>query len=278
MDCGYVHLDPRPSPKDLASFYRRTYYQVEHPVQHAKEQREWWYWRRVYADRMRYAASQLSYRPGKTYCVMDVGAGHGQFLVAARETMKRIGLAPWLFWAVEPNRSAQVALRLADLTVFDYIPVMETRVDVVHCSLVLEHVHNPLQTLKQIHRMMNPGAILCVVVPNEFNVLQNRMAARFGYTPIHWEHVNYFAKTTICQLVRKAGFERMVIEATFPMEWFALHTPLNYVRHPWTGTVAHWLRMAFEIVMRKTGRWDKLSKRWGWYGIGREIVVWGRKR
>lgn len=282
-DCGFVHQDPLPDAGDVAEMYRAEYYQTMHAGRYAKEKREWRYWRRVYSERMRKAERWLPDVFGKMYRVLDVGTGYGWFLIAAREskgtTLK--GKA-WDFWAMEPNEVAHKRLFASGFGVargLEDSSALISFVDFMHCSFVLEHLIDPFDALHRMWKMLRPGGILCIVTPNEFNPYQVRMREMYGYTPYSPEHINYFSQINIQALLDKAGFEILDIENTFPMEWFALMTPLNYVIMPWMGPIAHWLRMIFEwsLMTFAPKRMDRLRHRWAEQGIGRETIVWARK-
>jgi hypothetical protein len=109
-------------------------------------------------------------------------------------------------------------------------------------------------------------------------VPQNKLAQRYGYSPLHPHHVNYFTPATLRALVERAGFEVVRMTATFPMEWLALHG-LNYVKHPKLGRVAHWLRMGIEAsaLSFAPDRWERLRDGWAARGWGREVELWARK-
>jgi hypothetical protein len=124
---------------------------------------------------------------------------------------------------------------------------------------------------------MMPGGVMCIVVPNEFNPLQKELTRRYGYTPLHPHHVNYFTPLTLSRLAYKAGFSILRTLTTFPMERLAL-MGLNYVKYPRLGKLAHWLRMLIESWwMLDPVAHDERRARWAGQGIGREIELWIRK-
>jgi len=265
---GYVHLVPVPEATDVDRMYRFRYYQQDHPQEGAKMSREWRYWRDVYERRFRMAGTLAR-------SVLDVGAGFGHFLEAVAASGGTLSPA---CAAVEPSYAAQRILQDKGFKTYGSIEQVDHSADFVHCALVLEHIVDPLALLKEIHKCLTWRGTLCVVVPNEFNPLQNQMVERFGYSPVHQEHINYFSIGTIKDLLHKAGFVVFHTETNFPMEWFALNTPLNYVLHPWTGPIAHKIRMGLERLAIRMGWWDDWSSKWAQQGIGREVVLYAQKR
>lgn len=268
---GYTHLDPLPSQADLDYLYASTYYQVYNPGWFRKEQHEQWYWRRVYQAR----CAQFEYWRGATIDaplnVLDWGAGVGWFVKATRQFNPTYSVIGY-----EPNEYAREFAQTASIvSSLDAIP---SREDFVHCSLVLEHVLNPLAELQTLYNHLKPGGMLCVVVPNELNELQQELMHRYDYTPLHQHHINYFTGLSLSNLLRKAGFDIVHTTATFPMEWLALHG-LNYVKYPRLGKVAHWVRMYYEwsnlVVSREN--WEREKDGWQSKGWGREVEIWAKK-
>lgn len=282
--CGFMHQQPLPSQESLDAFYTNFYTKGENLLE--QDARDAWYWRLVYRERMREFERLVP--EAQFRWLLDYGAGLGWFIKFAR---KRGTLRKWIAWGYEPAQCEHVVHGIVD-SLDDHLKavchpnmlkVMEAagmymRNDAIHCSLVLEHVRDPVATLRQIHDLLLPGGILCVVVPNEFNPLQERLRTRYGYTPLHETHVNYFTPETLRGCLERAGFEVLRTTATFPIEWFALHG-LNYVKFPSTGKAAHTLRMLFEAALLTLvpGLKRRLYERWARKGVGREVEVWARK-
>ena len=266
-NCGFEHQDPRPAQADVDRYYRETYYQVDHKRQAAKERRERWYWREVYRERLQQAF--MDNAPFYACRVLDVGAGCGEFLSVAHDD-------GWHIQGIEPCKDLWTPGVMYEQKLF----ITGAEYDFIHCSLVLEHVVDPFSLLKQMRRRLAPGGVVCVVVPNERNMLQEIMRRRFEYDPVCAEHINYFTQRSIMRLMERAEFHVYDQYNTFPMERFALKSPLNYVKYPWTGTIAHWHRMLWEwaFYKRNPATLRKYQRECRVLGVGRETVVWGRAR
>ena len=281
--CGYAHLIPLPTEAALAEYYRDEFYHEGRPLLEQR-QADRWYWRLVFRERMREferlapSEREIVVR-GRTEIlprsILDYGAGLGWFVKFAQMfgDWAAEGYEPadceHVTWAVHDHLPSSRLLKSTFGDAFQY--------EAIHCSLVLEHVRDPVATLRQMHDLLLPGGVLCVIVPNEFNELQNRLR-RWGYSPLNKEHVNYFTPETLRPCLERAGFEVLRETASFPIEWFALHG-LNYVKFPSTGKVAHTLRMLFEaaLLTLAPGLKRRLYERWARKGVGREVEVWARK-
>ena len=269
--CGYAHLFPLPTQAQLDTLYTDQYYQTYNAGWFEKERKEQWYWRKVYRQRVKYCKRILG---RKFVCVLDDGCGAGWFVNSINWTTGSFARG------YDPSaRATKWGRTKLNALVFNYRGPVIPLYDCVHCSLVLEHVSEPLEYLRGLGEFLRPGGVICVVVPNEFNSLQQRLAKRYGYTPLHEHHVNYFTHISIQALMQRAGFDVVRVAGTFPMEQFALRG-LNYVKHPKLGKLAHWLRMCVEwaALVSAPDWWERKRDDWAARGIGRETEVWGVKR
>lgn len=294
VKCGFVHLDPLPTQAALDKLYSQEYYQHHHADLFRKEKREQWYWRLVYRERLQEFGQAIDKR---VINLLDYGAGFGWFVrCAERYNWERYGRNGQIFDAWGYELGAVGINRCSTDKVFSDIPVWACDAlrlcltgevlpdipagtyDAVHLSFVLEHIRDPLAMLREIHGLLAPGGVLCIVVPNEFNKLQQRLRGR-GYTPLHPHHLNYFSPDTLRWLAERVGFEVLRTTATFPMEALAL-AGLDYTRWGWAGTAAHWLRMIFEAALLLVA--PKFKRRlFEWFArkdIGREIELWLQKK
>jgi SAM-dependent methyltransferase len=182
--CGYAHLQPKPTQAQLDRLYADEYYQKYNAGWFEKERREQWYWRKVYGQRLEYGLSGVD----SPRFIVDWGAGCGWFVKAA-------GHCGFNALGYEPSRDAR-AWALKNITKIPLYGTHETigGLHFIHCSMVLEHVLDPLDLLKTLKDKLRDGGRLCVVVPNEFNPLQRQLTKRFGYTPVHEHHVTYFTR------------------------------------------------------------------------------------
>jgi SAM-dependent methyltransferase len=113
------------------------------------------------ADMVRQAGALLG-RKGK---LLDVGVGRGEILVAAKEM-------GWDVEGVEPSEKfADHAEARTGAKIWRQ-PIEETEIpdnefDVVILAAVLEHLYNPDEIIAKIARVLKPGGLLYLDVPNE---------------------------------------------------------------------------------------------------------------
>ncbi len=275
--CGFKHIVPIPTPQELEAVYRQDYYSHVIP-QHVDERREdldWW--NLVFDDHYDLFEKVLSPERRR---ILDVGSGPGYFLLKGKQR-------GWATLGIEPSvlalaHSRDLGLEIIEGFLNEELVPRLGQFDVVHMHEVLEHIPDPAEMLDWVNRLLKPGGILCVIVPNDYNPLQQALRAGCGYSP-WWlappHHVNYFDFTSLAGLMDKMGFEVIHKTATFPMELFLLMGD-NYVGNDQLGRAMHEKRKSLEMNLERAGYealWGKVYTALAEIKIGREVVMYARK-
>lgn len=150
--------------------------------------------------------------------LLDVGCGTGKDLLRFRE-------AGWQVTGVEisPYAAALARTRLGCEVVpghFDEAPLEGRRFDVVRLSHALEHLPSPRRSLGKVHRLLCPGGLLWIEVPNAAG-LERRIFRRHWF---HWDlprHLYHFTPTTLVRLLRDTGFRPRTVKCDGRMGFFA---------------------------------------------------------
>ena len=138
--------------------------------------------------------------------VLDVGCGNGRFLVVARQM-------GWHCYGVEIDSVAAAVSRNEGIDVLggqvsDLDCAYDDYFDAVTLSHVIEHVHDPVDLLRQCRRVMKPGAHIWIETPN----IESVGYAVYGR---HWRglepprHLTLFNTESIQLSLQRAGFERI---------------------------------------------------------------------
>jgi SAM-dependent methyltransferase len=275
--CGFKHIAPIPSTEDLAMVYRDDYYTKEKPLylDRYREDLEWW--NLVYSERFDTFEELL---PPHRRRILDVGSGPGYFLLHGKQR-------GWQTLGIEPSKQAAAYSRDLGLEIDEDFLTHKTAgqlgtFDVVHMSEVLEHIPDPAGMLRLSRELLNPGGLLCVAVPNDYNPFQHALRTVCGYKP-WWvappHHVNYFCFDSLSHLFATCGFAVFLREATFPIDMFLLMGD-NYIGNDPLGRICHTKRICFEKALRKANltslkrsTYEALAK----LDIGREAIVYGKK-
>ncbi len=268
--CQFAHLKVLPTPSMVQNLYQNDrFYKVYAPSDWLeKETREHkaGLWNPYYDYQLSLLPQPMYLRPFIT--LLDIGTGAGWFVERARNRPQG-----YLAYGVEPSEQARNILKLS--TVYPdiaSIPNYLREFDIVHASLILEHLLDPEAALKEWGKLLKPGGKLMVVVPNDFSPLQKRAHDEEGkpYWFISPVHINYFNRLTLTNLLKCCGFSVAYETATFPMELF-LFLGMNYIGNDAVGRRCHNIRLQFERIFKHHAfdLYKKLYDRFGW---GRELV------
>jgi len=276
--CGFAHLDPKPTPADLERFYEGKFYDEANPDYLAKTEREIAYWNQVvFAARER----QLRNLLGAAGRILDIGCCGGFLLrYFAEQGWDVLGLEPGraaFEWATKKSRvpAKPIFFELAaeeELGLFD----------AVHLAFVMEHVREPKEFLQKIRRILKPGGVVCIEVPNDFNALQavvTSLLSKDAYWICAPDHINYFTFDSIESLLRRSGFDTLRREATFPLELFLLMGE-DYVGNESVGLACHERRMRMESQLCQGGAAELLEALYADLarrGLGREAIIYARR-
>ncbi len=80
--------------------------------------------------------------------------------------------------------------------------------DAIYAQDVLEHLARPLDELRELRRILRPGGMLYVHVPNYASLTIRTGVSRFAYNePLG--HLNYFTPKTLKTMLKRAGFDEV---------------------------------------------------------------------
>ena len=152
--------------------------------------------------------------------LLDVGCGDGDFIFVLKDRFKECYGVDVSSVRIEraKKRSKGVSdgnnLHFYQCDVDEGLPFNNSFFYAVSCIAVLEHVLNPPNVLDEIRRVLKPGGIFIVEVPNiawipyRIQLLFGKLPKTGGvYSGADWEHLHNFTKSTLSQLLTEKGFE-----------------------------------------------------------------------
>jgi 2-polyprenyl-3-methyl-5-hydroxy-6-metoxy-1,4-benzoquinol methylase len=205
-NCQFVVTNPRPT---IASIGR--YYDSEDYISHAGGKaslvdKTYLFARKLTTRQKRNTIEQ--YQKGGT--ILDIGCGTGEFLHSFEK-------AKWKKVGIEPSEKARKKVS-KEIALYESISEFNDQVEVITLWHVLEHVHDPNETLTQIKKRLKKNGTLFIAVPN----LESYDATHYKN---YWaaydvpRHLSHFSKQTMKFLLEKNGFKLERIQA-MPLDSF----------------------------------------------------------
>ncbi|MGH9174002.1 MAG: class I SAM-dependent methyltransferase, partial [Vicinamibacterales bacterium] len=218
--CGLLRLHPQPTDDELADAYAGDY--APHVRSGLSGKAKGWLERR--------SVRQLWRLLGLPRQVLDVGCATGDLLLAIRRAGN-----PHVT-GVEPAEHAAEAARGRGLDVrtgsLEEAAFPDQAFDTVILSHTLEHVRDPIATLREIGRILRPGGALILCLPNADSI-EARHLGRYwiGYDPPR--HLTTFSVATLTRAIERTGFrlveirhEAIGLEWAWALRhWLADHSP-----------------------------------------------------
>jgi methionine biosynthesis protein MetW len=153
---------------------------------------------------------------GSNQAVLDAGCGNGYLAAAlARRGFRVTGIERR--GGYRSDFPASVELIEGDLD--QGLPPTYQQFDYVVCADILEHLRQPGNLLRELHRAMRPGARLIASLPNSGNIYF-RCQVALGRFPQHEQglfdrtHLHFYTWKGWRQLFRESGFQISSVEVT----------------------------------------------------------------
>ena len=195
--------------------------------------------------------------------LLDIGCGNGRFLA----TMKELG---WEVVGFEPDPvAARIARERFGLEVADgaleHAGFADASFDAVTMSHVIEHVPDPITTLRQCRRLLKPGGRLVLLTPNAASLGHRRFRnAWLGLDPPR--HLFIFSPPALATVADKAGLRVLSVRTIARSAWWNYAASRNRQRRlshkelkrgsPWLSAVpslAFWAWEDLAVRVRACG-------------------------
>lgn len=156
--------------------------------------------------------------------------------------------------------------------------------DVIYAAQVLEHLQDLLGTLAELRRILKPGGILYVDVPN-YNTIPIMLGKDDFYLNDPPQHINFFTPQTLKALLQKATFESIQLSTEGGMKWE------NLIGRPIISDIADSYRTTHNAPMSIVPplKFDIFAKfkyvlrpfvssvLYGWWKVGINLVGFSRR-
>lgn len=192
--CGLVYVNPRLKFEALEEMYNNNEISsIDYYLQNRKNDEK--------TFDIRLKAIEKYKKPGK---LLDVGAGIGVLLNQAKKR-------GWDPYGIDIKRDSinfaknQYSVNV-DVATLESAGFENNFFDAIVMNDLIEHVPNPITTLKIANKLLKSDGLIFLSTPN----IESLMAKIFGTRWLHLkpnEHIYYFSPTTMNLILEEAGFK-----------------------------------------------------------------------
>jgi ubiquinone/menaquinone biosynthesis C-methylase UbiE len=212
--CGLVYLNPRPEVSEFERIYPSNY----HAFDFSEED-----FGIVYKIRSKLEAKRvLSWCKGLNddAKIIDTGCGDGFHL----SLLEKYGNKNWTLEGIDIDKRAAQMAEDKGLKVhvgsIDEINLPKNSYDLAIMVQTIEHVAEPAQVLRAVHRILKPGGKVVVVTDNtesfDFKLFKKSYWGGYHF-PRHW---NLFNRRSLTKLAENTGFEvENLTTQVSPVNW-----------------------------------------------------------
>lgn len=273
LGCGLIRTNPRPSPALIQDYYPEDYGPyvatrietssrgVRHALRKSLRPLVRWIVRDEFLP---------SLPPGR---LLEIGCASGSFLAS----MSSKG---WSVRGIEPSPTAAAAARASGLSVetgsIETADAPSESTDLVVAWMVLEHLHDPVKALRQLHRWSTSDAWLVASTPNADSI-DFRWFRDCGFALQLPTHLYHYTPRTLTQVLRSGGWEvQRVIHQRSEMNLLA---SLGYrlEEQGWPKSISNWFRDYPEKARWSRLALQPLAQLLGITGNSGRMTIWARK-
>lgn len=274
---GYYEAIPKPTPIELERHYSEKYYQ------HAQGT----YSSQYLAEELRYfnniaaVALETAKRLDLEKSLYDLGCGEGFFTKSFYEAKWKVACCDFSAFGISKhNKDMLPYFSSGDIfkQVKDAIQ-NEKRFGLINLQNVLEHVIDPVELLLDLKVLLSGKSAIRIRVPNDYSDFQNALLNR-NSTKNTWfappEHLSYFNKTGLTNILNHCGYQILALQADFPIELFLANEHSNYSKDRSLGKQAHLSRIFCEnhLIESNINDYLEYSQAAGKLGFGRELIAY----
>jgi 2-polyprenyl-3-methyl-5-hydroxy-6-metoxy-1,4-benzoquinol methylase len=215
--CGFAFADNTPNLKQIKEYYRemskKKFYLTQN-INSKKEKNS--FYKKEMSQRFKQSFKNIKLFTGKKSKILDVGCYTGELMLLLRKAgYKNIVGA-------DPSPAAiKIAKERDNLDIIEsnmYDGKVSGRYDVVLLTHVLEHIPDLRMFIEAVDKKMNSGGLIYIESPDANNFFISKSVRylpehREPYQQFSMEHVNFFTKTSLYNLMTSLGYQLRFLES-----------------------------------------------------------------
>lgn len=274
QSCGLIRTNPRPTPDSIGFYYPDDYgpYLSTQIIPSKSEKRKGVkhflrpFIRKIFDTK----SNVLPVLPvGK---LLEVGCASGSFL-------HKMADEGWQVEGIEFSEKAALQAKKLGHPIYigsiDEAPIKKQYYDLIVGWMVLEHLYDPVESLKKIHKGAKPGGWLVLSIPDasalEFRAFKNKWYAL--QVPNHLYH---FTPDTLAKVLKISGWSLIKVQHQRNM-----NSLLHSIAYTLEDKGQTKLSGLFKRMANSGGIWFYIKFPLAWlYGITKQsgrMTIWARK-
>jgi len=211
QNCQLVFYVPRPTQDELTTFYDQQSYRQDYAQSVMSSHN---FTKNRYQELKKIVSKQqpnLFNKPHKTF--LDVGCGLGdllQFAIADGWQVYGTEISPKAVLQAQENIREQILV--GDILSLD---LPEAHFDLITIYHVIEHLIDPIPTLKKLQKLLSPEGILFIETPN-LDSLGSKIRGKNWSNIVPPEHINYYSSQSLANSLTIAGFDNFKLFTNAP--------------------------------------------------------------
>jgi 2-polyprenyl-3-methyl-5-hydroxy-6-metoxy-1,4-benzoquinol methylase len=179
-------------------------------------------WLKVQRHKLRFKFVSKFVKQGKLF---DLGAGWGHFMLAGKE----LGYDVYgVEISEEPYKYCVQDLKLP-VDHIDFFEMDENKkFDVITMWDVLEHIDKADVFLQKCHKLTADNGYLILQVPQIDSYFAKKQKDKWNMMGL--DHVNYFSKKNMQQILANSGYEMVAIKSSFEIKLFIMYSILPILK------------------------------------------------
>lgn len=247
LEYDMLVTNPRPADNDLG-----RYYESENYISHTDKKKGIvsFLYQTVKSYSLKKKVNLISKLNNGSGKLLDIGAGTGDFLVAAKNNS-------WNVFGLEVNETARALAKEKSVLLENQIEKFTGQTfDVITMWHVLEHISNYEETLEICHSLLKEDGVLVIAVPNyrsyDAQYYKNNWAAYD--VPRHLWH---FSRKSLPKLLKRS-FELVAIKPMIFDSYYVSLLSEKYKTGKNFSTKAFWVGLQSNVKAKKTKEYSSL--------------------
>ena len=231
-ECITMFLDPRPNEKSIVKAYSKYFthgvsleynslpFLEKLRIIFANGYRNWRYGTKdkpesllgiliglIWQNGQRIIDSSMRHisKPKKGYRLLDIGCGSSDFLLRAKDMGWDVTGLDFDIKAVEAAQKKGIDVRHGSIEILNHA---KEKFDFITMAHVIEHVHNPIETLKKCYNLLNKNGKIWIDTPN----IEAQGLEIFGESWLGLDcprHLVLFSNSSLFSVLKDCGFKNI---------------------------------------------------------------------